>query len=163
MVGNSNQNLNPPQSPLVRGDDDTVQSAQKFERDADAPPLTRGGREGLDFLPYDKNLTALARENRKNPTPAELKMWREVLSRRQFESYKFLRQKPIESFIVDFYCAELAWVIEIDGDSHAEQQGYDERRSALLQQHGLTVIRYDNRDVLSNITGVYDDLVRRLG
>jgi very-short-patch-repair endonuclease len=128
----------------------------------DAPPLLRGGREGLGFLPYDKKLTALARENRKTPTSAELKIWKEVLSHRQFSEYKFLRQKPIEYFIVDFYCAELRWVIEIDGDSHAEQKSYDERRTTLLQQHGLKVIRYDNNDVLNNIAGVYDDLMKRL-
>ncbi|OGS98052.1 MAG: endonuclease [Gallionellales bacterium RIFCSPLOWO2_12_FULL_59_22] len=125
--------------------------------------MIRGGREGFAFLPYDKKLTALARENRKNPTPAEQKMWLEVLSRRQFSSYKFLRQKPIEHFIVDFYCAKLGWVIEIDGDSHAEQPRYDENRTALLERHGLTVIRYGNRDVLNNIAGVYDDLAGRLG
>ena len=117
----------------------------------------------MSFLPYDKKLTLLARENRKHPTPAEQKMWSEVLSRKQFLEYKFSRQKPIEHFIVDFYCAKLGWVIEIDGDSHAEQIGYDERRTALLQQHGLTVIRYENRDVLNNIAGIYDDLIRRLG
>ncbi|MDP2806303.1 MAG: endonuclease domain-containing protein [Gallionellaceae bacterium] len=113
-------------------------------------------------MPYDKRLTALARENRKNPTPAEQKMWREILSRHQLADYKFTRQKPIENFIVDFYCAELRWVIETDGDSHMEQVEYDERRTALLQQHGLTIIRYDNRDVLNNIEGVYADLVARL-
>lgn len=116
----------------------------------------------MAFLPYDRNLIPLARENRKNPTPAEQKIWFEVLSRRQFAAYKFLRQKPIEHFIVDFYCAKLGWVIEIDGDSHAEQTGYDEMRSATLQRHGLVVIRYHNRDVLNNIAGVHDDLLRRL-
>jgi len=167
----ASQNLNPPQSPLIRGEDsfDSSNEAKqpeyslKLTKGADAPPLTRGGREGFAFLPYDKKLTALARENRKNPTPAEQKMWLEVLSRRQFAAYKFLRQKPIEHFIVDFYCAKLGWVIEIDGDSHAEQQWYDEDRTALLLRHGLTVIRYDNRDVLNNISGVYDDLAGRLG
>jgi very-short-patch-repair endonuclease len=113
-------------------------------------------------LSYDKKLTELARKNRKNPTPAEQKMWREILSRHQFSDYKFTRQKPINNFIVDFYCAKLSWVIEIDGDSHAEQIEYDERRTALLQLHGLTIIRYDNRDVLNNIDGVYADLVDRL-
>jgi very-short-patch-repair endonuclease len=156
------QNLNPPQSPLVRGDDVALDSASHAISDADAPPLTRGGGEGLPFLPYEKKLTALARENRKNPTAAELKIWREILSRRQFSAYKFLRQKPIEHFIVDFYCAQLRWVIEIDGDSHVAQQCYDEQRSALLRQHGLTVIRYDNREVINNLAGVYDDLVRRI-
>jgi very-short-patch-repair endonuclease len=116
----------------------------------------------LGFLPYDKKLTALAREDRKNPSPAEQKMWLEILSHRRFFDYKFLRQKPIEHFVVDFYCAELGWVIEIDGDSHAEQTDYDDKRTSLQQRRGLTVIRYGNRDVLNNIEGVYDDLVKRL-
>jgi very-short-patch-repair endonuclease len=159
-VGKESLKLNPPQSPLVRGEDE--RGVSRFVAATQSPPLTRGGREGLGFLPYDKELTLLARENRQNPAPAEQKMWREIFSRRQFSGYKFLRQKPIEHFIVDFYCAELAWVIEIDGDSHAEQARYDERRTTVLQQYGLTVIRYDNHDVLNNITGVYDDLVGRL-
>jgi very-short-patch-repair endonuclease len=167
----ASQNLNPPQSPLVRGEDSSDSSNEakqpefslKLATGANAPPLTRGGWEGFAFLPYDKALTARARENRKTPTAAEQKMWHEVLSRRQFAAYKFLRQKPIEHFIVDFYCAKLGWVIEIDGDSHAEQRGYDENRTVLLQRHGLTVIRYSNRDVLNNIAGVYDDLAGRLG
>jgi len=187
----ANRNSNPPQSPLVRGEAKSGSSNQtkqtepplRLAQGANTPPLMkqlairlgyqktiakslvmiRGGREGFAFLPYDKKLTALARENRKNPTPAEQKMWLEVLSRRQFSSYKFLRQKPIEHFIVDFYCAKLGWVIEIDGDSHAEQPRYDENRTALLERHGLTVIRYGNRDVLNNIAGVYDDLAGRLG
>ena len=156
------QTPNPPQSPLIRGEADRS-LLTNVDGGTNTPPLTRGGREGLVFLPYDKKLTALARKNRKNPTFAEQKIWLEVLSRRQFSAYKFLRQKPIEHFIVDFYCAELRWVIEIDGDSHAEQVEYDENRTSLLQQHGLTMIRYANRDVLNNIEGVYDDLVKRLG
>ena len=78
-------------------------------------PLTSAG-QGL-VLPYNKNLTALARENRSNPTKAESKIWREVLRMRQFAQYKFLRQKAIGGYIVDFYCSELQLVIEIDGDS----------------------------------------------
>jgi very-short-patch-repair endonuclease len=129
---------------------------------AESPPLTRGGREGLGFLRYNKNLTALARENRKNPTAAEIKMWNEVLRMRQFVHYKFLRQKPIANFIVDFYCSELQLVIEIDGDTHGATITYDHDRTKLLNARGLTVIRYTNEDVLKNIAGVYDDLMRRI-
>ena len=112
-------------------------------------------------MPYDPKLTTLARANRKNPTPAEKKIWFEVLRSRQFAAYKFLRQKPINQFIVDFYCSSLRWVIEIDGDSHAEDPAYDIERTKILQSYGLNVIRYANRDVLNNTSGVYDDLARR--
>jgi very-short-patch-repair endonuclease len=172
----SKQNLNPPQSPLVRGDDDQQLFAGKKlggesecssstsgeSVSTDAPPLIRGGWEGLGFIPYDPKLTALARANRKNPTPAEQKIWFEVLRARQFSAYKFLRQKPIARFIVDFYYSSLRWVIEIDGDSHAENPAYDIERTQMLQRYGLTVIRYANHDVMHNISGVYDDLAGRL-
>ncbi len=125
-------------------------------------PLTRGDRGGLWFLPYDPKLTALARANRKNPTPAETKIWFEVLRQRQLSAYKFLRQKPIGRFIVDFYCSCLRWVIEIDGDSHAEDPVSDLERTKILQSHGLTAIRYANNEVMHNISGVYDDLVNRI-
>jgi very-short-patch-repair endonuclease len=126
---------------------------------ASSPPLTRGGLEGFDFIHYDKKLRALARENRKNPTVAESKMWNKVLRMRHFVNYKFLRQKPVDSFIVDFYCSVLRLAIEIDGDSHAEALEYDVARTSALNARGITVVRYFNSDVLKNLEGVYDDLV----
>lgn len=139
-----------------------------------SPPLKRGGREGLGrageeverdfaYLPYNKNLVALAIENRKNPTKAESKIWNEVLRKRQLACYKFLRQKPIDNFIVDFYCSELRLVVEIDGDSHAETVEYDLERTRILNLLGLNVVRYTNDEVLRNFEGVYEDLVRQLG
>jgi very-short-patch-repair endonuclease len=132
-----------------------------------SPSLDKGRvGEGLAcdsaFLPYNKNLTDRARENRKNPTKAESKIWNEVLRMRQFAEYKFLRQKPIDNYIVDFYCSELRLVIEIDGDSHAETVEYDAERTRVLQSLGLIVIRYTNDDVIQNIQGVYDDLSERI-
>lgn len=128
------------------------------------PPSPDKGRagEGLGFIPYNKALTTLARENRKNPTAAKRKLWNEVLRMRHFAHYKFLRQKPIANYIVDFYCSELRLVIEIDGDSHAESIGYDAQRTRILNNHGLTVIRYSNSEVLTNIHGVLDDLTAQI-
>jgi prepilin-type N-terminal cleavage/methylation domain-containing protein len=118
---------------------------------------------GRVFLPYDKTLVSRARENRKNPTPAETLIWNKVLRHRQFQAYKFLRQKPIGRYIVDFYCAKLHLVIEIDGDSHARQVEYDEARSDYLRGLGLNVIRYGNQDVMRNIEGVFMDLQNQIG
>ena len=114
------------------------------------------------FLPYNRNLTVLARENRRNPTPAEKKLWFEILRLRQFASYKFLRQKPVAGYIVDFYCSELCLVIEIDGESHADSVEYDAERTRVLQSLGLTVVRYTNDDVMSNIQGIHDHLSEKL-
>ena len=111
------------------------------------------------YIPYKRKLTKLARQNRKDPSPAEKRIWYEVLCRKQFEGYKFTRQKPLGGYIVDFYCSKLRLVIEIDGDSHAENREYDNARTEVLSQYGLRVLRYTNRDVLNNIEGVYRDLM----
>ena len=114
------------------------------------------------YIQYNPKLIEVARENRKNPTQAEKKLWLKILKGKQFENYKFLRQKPLDNFIADFYCAELLLIIEIDGDSHAKQREYDTLRSEKLEAHGIKVVRYTNDDVLSNIEGVYQDLKKRI-
>lgn len=114
------------------------------------------------FIAYDQRLTAFARANRQQPTPAENLIWQKVLRNRQLCGHKFLRQKPLGPYVVDFYCAELQLVIEIDGDSHAEQQDYDAQRTTFLESHGLRVLRYANRDILNNLPGVYAHLQQQL-
>lgn len=125
-----------------------------------ADARTRGGREGFAFVSYNKKLTALARENRKQPTVAESKLWYQLLRMRNLSAYKFTRQKTLANFIVDFYCAELRLAIEIDGDSHAGSFVYDSERTMILSNLGITVVRYTNDDVLNNLQGVYVDLIR---
>ena len=138
-------------------------------------PPDKGGRgvilegaisQNREYMPgyvhYNPALTEKARENRKNPTPAEKRFWFEALQDKRLGGLKFTRQKPLDEYIVDFYCAELMLAIEIDGDSHAEQAEYDEQRTMRLNQLGIAVIRYGNRDVIENLAGVYDDLMRRL-
>ena len=84
------------------------------------------------------------------PEP-EKQMWFKILSRKQFEDLKFTRQKPLLSYTVDFYCAELRLALEIDGDSHAENKEYDQKRSQELAKYNIEVIRYTNNDVMQNI------------
>ena len=114
------------------------------------------------YIPYNKTLTQKARENRKNPTPAEKKLWYEVLSNKRVDNLKFTRQKPLDKYIVDFYCAELMLAIEIDGHTHADQEQYDKRRTENLNKYGVEVIRYTNAEVLNNIEGVYQNLRERI-
>ena len=78
------------------------------------------------------------------------------------ENLKFTRQKPLDEYIVDFYCAELMLAIEIDGDTHANQEQYDKRRTESLNKYGIEVIRYTNAEVLNNLEGVYQDLRERV-
>jgi very-short-patch-repair endonuclease len=109
-------------------------------------------KKGRYFLPYNPELISRAKEMRKNPTPAESKLWQFL---RQFP-LKMWRQKPIDHFIVDFYCPKLNLVIEVDGDSHFTEQGkiYDRQRTKVLEGYGLRVIRFTNDDVLNNFDAV---------
>ena len=123
-------------------------------------PPDKGGKGG--YIPYNKTLTEKARKNRKNPTPVEQKLWYEVLQSRRLDNLKFTRQKPLDEYIVDFYCAELMLAIEIDGDTHAGQKQYDKDRTKNLNKFGVEVIRYTNAEVLNNLEGVYQDLHKRI-
>jgi very-short-patch-repair endonuclease len=114
------------------------------------------------IFPYNPKLKQYARENRVGGNPAEIKMWTHILSIRELIRYKWTRQKPISSYILDFYCTKLKMAIEIDGDSHAEKEEYDQKRSELLNIFEILVIRYAHHDVLNNIGGIYDDLKERI-
>ena len=115
----------------------------------------------LAFIPYKPDLKLKARKNRNNPTKQEIRMWYEVLFNRK-TGYKFTRQKPIDSFIIDFYSPELRMGIEIDGDTHAEQIEYDQSRTKILENLGIKIIRYTNLEVMQNIAGVCDNLIEEI-
>ena len=79
-----------------------------------------------------------AKALRKQMTPAEEIMWKE-LRNRNFSKFKFRRQHPIERFIADFYCPEKKLVIEIDGGIHSNsiQKEYDIGRSAEIEKYDI--------------------------
>lgn len=113
-----------------------------------------------DFhLPYNQKLTTRAKELRKNATRPEKKLWQEYL---RFLKPRFLRQRPIDNFIVDFYCASCKLVIEIDGYSHFTEEGqeYDLERTKILEGYGLTVIRFTNDEVMNSFEGVCAEIER---
>jgi very-short-patch-repair endonuclease len=103
-----------------------------------------------------------AKELRREPTPAERKLWA-YLRYDRLGGLRFRRQQPVGPFIVDFCCATRQLVIEIDGDSHAEQVEYDESRTAYLEEHGYTVIRFTNEDVQRRLDDVVAEIARCCG
>ena len=102
-----------------------------------------------------------AKEMRKNPTPAEKKLW-EALRRRNLNS-RFRRQHPISEYIVDFVCLEKQLIVEVDGEIHKYQMDKDAERQLLLEQKkGYAVIRFSNDEVLNNIDSVLSRIERKL-
>lgn len=112
------------------------------------------------MLYYKVANTKRARKLRRKMTLAEKKIWSELLRKDKLEGFRFLRQKPLDNYIADFYCAELLLVIEIDGESHLSEDAkeYDEYRTKVLNAYGIEVIRYTNEEILNHIDEVENDL-----
>lgn len=95
---------------------------------------------------------------RLNTTSAEKKLWARLRDHR-LSGLGFRRQHAIGPFIVDFVCREKKLVIELDGDSHANQPEYDARRTAWLEKRGYRVQRFTNDEVHRNIETVLQTIL----
>jgi very-short-patch-repair endonuclease len=96
---------------------------------------------------------------RRNATHPEQRLW-SMLCRRQLSGLKFRRQHPIEPYVVDYYCASAKLVVELDGESHEGRQSYDENREVFLRNLGLKIVRVTNDEVLDNLDGVAEMILR---
>ena len=118
------------------------------------------GKHGFTF-PINRNLTEKAKKMAKNMTKAEQIMWFKILKSKK-TNFKWIKQKVIDNYIVDFYCHTLGLVIEIDGDSHKERKEYDKIRTELLNNFGLKVLRYSNKEVYNNLSSVKNRLYKEI-
>ena len=109
--------------------------------------------------PYNKYLKLPSRDLRNSMTDAEQLLWQR-LSRKQILGLQFYRQKPILNFIVDFYCPAANLIIECDGGQHYTEDGRsaDQIRDQALSELGLVVVRYSNRQILTEIDGVVEQI-----
>ena len=108
-----------------------------------------------------KDAVKVARRLRRDQTDAEKLMWR-YLRDRKCDGYKFRRQVPMGSYVVDFLCIDARLIVEIDGGQHAEAVEKDAERMKYLESLGYLVIRFWNDEVISNIAGVFDSLTLTL-
>ena len=121
-------------------------------------PCLKGGGppkvvEGYMDRKHNTYLTSNARTLRKNMTKEERHLWYDFL-----KSYpvRFLRQKVIDNYIVDFYCHSARLIIELDGSQHYEEKGLlkDKIRTERIEQRNLTILRIPNNEVNKNFEGV---------
>ena len=103
---------------------------------------------------YNKNLKEFARNLRNNSTLPEVILWNRILKRKQLRGYPFLRQRPIDNYIVDFFCKDLKLIIELDGEIHRYQKSKDKRREEELLRLGYSIIRFNNEEVLHELVNV---------
>ncbi len=114
------------------------------------------------MIHYQHKLVGYARDLRKSQTKEERKLWHTFL---KVLPVKFVRQKPIGQYIVDFYCAEAKLAIELDGSQHYEDagEGYDAERDRFLNEQGIAVARYSNLQIAREYDSVKADILKRLG
>ena len=100
-----------------------------------------------------------ARHLRRTMTREEGMLWRCYLRK---YPVRFYRQYAIGQYIADFYCRQAKLVIELDGSQHFMEAGeaYDQRRTAYMELFGIQVLRFTNKEILSNLYGAceYIDL-----
>jgi len=109
-----------------------------------------------------KQPLARSRSLRRDSTEAEKHLWA-ILRNRKLDGWKFRRQVPIDSFIVDFCCVEARLIVELDGEQHADvQKRYDDMRTRELKTLGFRVLRFWNSEVLQETEGVIQEIRRML-
>ena len=126
-------------------------------------PSLGGVRGGLKLhktmrkkiIPYNPKLKQKARDLRNDSTLSEVLLWKH-LKGRQMRGYSFRRQRPIDNYIVDFFCPDLMLALEIDGISHdgKKKDIYDKNRQKRLESLGIRFLRFNDRDVKKNIREV---------
>ncbi|MEO8795555.1 MAG: DUF559 domain-containing protein, partial [Daejeonella sp.] len=126
-----------------------------------SPALSGGeGDQNRDILPgyfttdSQRWNTSLpnAKEMRHTPTEAENELWQNLRAKQT--GFKFRRQHPILDYIADFICIEQKIIVEVDGGYHSgiDQIESDKSRTEALKEFGYRVIRFTNKEVLSNPT-----------
>ncbi len=106
-------------------------------------------------IKYNPKLKEFARQLRNNATKAEIRLWQK-LKRNQMYGYDFHRQKPIDEYIVDFFCNKLQLAIEVDGYSHEilEVWEKDVKKTRRLNELGVRVLRFSDHQVLNDMENV---------
>jgi imidazole glycerol-phosphate synthase subunit HisF len=106
----------------------------------------------------EREIYQRARNLRNRSTPAEDILWGFLKGKPH--GFKFRRQHPYSIYILDFYCHALKLVIEVDGSIHnrKEVKTHDKQRQDLLENDGLTVLRFTNEEILTNFSEIINKI-----
>ena len=112
---------------------------------------------------YNPSLKIFSKINRnqKIMTKHEWILWNMILKQDK-TWYRFLRQKIIDQYILDFYCGKLKLAIELDWDSHNYSFDNDEQRTKKLNSLWIKVIRYTNTDINKNLDWILLDIKEQI-
>ena len=106
---------------------------------------------------YNPKLKKLARKLRNNMSPPEIILWNQLKGKKL--GYDFHRQKPIDNYIVDFFCSKLKLIIEVDGEVHKDKGVNDIVRQSRLESIGLKLLRFKAIDIMKNLKDVIESII----
>jgi very-short-patch-repair endonuclease len=111
----------------------------------------------MSILPYSKNLKPYTRHLRHNMTDCEQLLWMKI-RRKQMLSVQFYRQRPVGSYILDFYSNNPKLAIELDGGQHSkpEQKAKDLNRDLYLHSIGIKTLRFSNHEIIESTDSVLE-------
>lgn len=115
-----------------------------------------------NFLYQNKTYRTRRKELRNNATPTEKLLWTRL--RKSQTGYKFTRQYSIGPYIVDFYCPQFRFAIELDGEVHNNQEAriYDKEREEFIKVHNILTVRFWNFQVFGDIEKVVKIIIKSL-
>ena len=102
---------------------------------------------------YEPELKKRAKILRGKSTLPEVLLWNR-LKTRKLMGFRFIRQKPIDRSIVDFFCKDLGLIIEVDGPYHETKKSIDTQREKKLKSMGFHILRFNNSEILQDIESV---------
>jgi len=108
---------------------------------------------------YTKKALSYCKFLRNNATDSEKLLWY-YLKKKQMGGFKFRRQQPIGPYIVDFYCASVKLIVELDGSLHNHQKRkyHDLERDKFLSKEGHTILRIQCHEIFRNSEGVLETI-----
>ena len=122
------------------------------------------GNQRPSHFNADASIFRNAKALRKESTSAEKLFW-EIVKSRKLKGLKFRRQHPLRFYVADFYCHEAQLVIELDGNIHdiEEVKLKDKEREEVIKEFGLTIMRFTNDEVFTELDKVVEKVEKFLG
>ena len=111
------------------------------------------------MLFYNTRLKQISRQLRSNMTDAEKLLWSRLRAK-QLKGRQFYRQRIIGDYIVDFYCPKANLIVELDGGQHYTDEGIkkDKRRDDYMMDQGYKILKFSDREIFENLTGVIEKI-----
>jgi very-short-patch-repair endonuclease len=120
-------------------------------------------RTDAERTPTSRDRTK-ARALRRRQTEPEQKLWWHLRHRTPTNATHFRRQVPTGPYVADFCCLKEKLILEVDGNQHGFDRNIarDRQRTEYLAAQGFAVLRFSNREVMTQMNSVLEAIYSHL-